>query len=294
MDIDLLFEKSIKENYQRHKLLFDLGLDFGEYKNFLPEGITIDFHNFTVSYDPNTENYVQTSVENNPALNKGFGNTPVWSIFKRKKASSNDKFDGNPLLYAFKHEKGWRFKTQNDKESIVNQIRNIIDKFNKTHKYGVTVIIPSGGPLNNFIANLIKEKKPNTKIVDDLLWKITTDEVLNHVMTPNSKFRQYYRGKENFNNAITRLERYLTIMDEERDGNFTYHFIDDNNMRSVIEKTMILSNNMGKYSNDINGKDIIIVDDSISQGKSVKEACNLIKKTFIPKSMIVLTLFSKL
>jgi len=77
-------------------------------------------------------------------------------------------------------------------------------------------------------------------------------------------------------------------MDTKRSGKFTYHFIQDPDMRKVIERTMRVCNNSGKYSELINDKDILIVDDSISQGNTIKEACNLIQSTFVPKSIVTI------
>jgi hypoxanthine-guanine phosphoribosyltransferase len=49
-----------------------------------------------------------------------------------------------------------------------------------------------------------------------------------------------------------------------------------------------------EYSSYINDKDILILDDTIGSGNSISEATRAINDTFDPKSITVITLFSKL
>lgn len=69
----------------------------------------------------------------------------------------------------------------------------------------------------------------------------------------------------------------------------------DDKMRNSLDKTFKLSNDeCAKYANVINDKDILIVDDTISRGQSIKEMCEIIQNTYNPKSLTVLTLMSTL
>lgn len=66
--------------------------------------------NGVVSFNPNHEKFVSTSVSFNPKLKnisvKGYrGNLLIYSVFTRMK--SNDNRDGNPLIYAMKGLKGY-------------------------------------------------------------------------------------------------------------------------------------------------------------------------------------------
>jgi hypoxanthine-guanine phosphoribosyltransferase len=49
-----------------------------------------------------------------------------------------------------------------------------------------------------------------------------------------------------------------------------------------------------EFANKINGHNILIVDDTISRGQTIKEACNIMAESYSPKSITVLTLLSKL
>jgi hypothetical protein len=294
-EIEILFEESVNKH-----ILFEKTWKYHfrafpyEVNSLLFEGIDIDFDNRTVSYNPSHEDYVSTSVNNNPSQNSGFADIPVWSVFKRKKVENGIKVDGNPLLYAFKNENGWKFKAEKDRSAIVNQIVLIVDKFNSTVQYGPTVVVPSGGPLNMFLAEIIKKRNPNTKIINDLVVKMTANEVYEAVISNDFGFREVYNTKEKFLSALDKLEKSIVQMEKQRNGDFTYHFIGDPVMREAIGQTLKLSYDFGMYSNDVNGKDILIIDDSISQGNSIKNACEVLKDSFVPNSITVLTLFSKL
>jgi hypothetical protein len=258
---------------------------------YLPEGIDLDKKHNLISYNPNHENYVDTSLDHNPTSTTDLGDVEVWSIFKRKKMGNNDVYDGNPLLYAYKGE-GWDFKNPEEKMKIDNQMIQIINKFNKSHSYESTIIIPSGSSLNMYIGELIKNSNPKCTLITDVIWKIPTEEVFQNVTKQNSKFRKIY-GK-NYLNALRYLENYIAKMNKDRQGYFTYHFIHDKTMRNAIENTLKISPYSCQYSDNINEKDVLIVDDSISRGATIKQTCKIIKDTFIPKSLSVLTMFSNL
>lgn len=84
-------------------------------------------------------------------------------------------------------------------------------------------------------------------------------------------------------------------MDEKRNGTFSRHFIKDGKMRDALLNTLKVSpDRYAKDSKIINGQDILIIDDTISRGQSIKEACRIMQESYAPKSITVLTLLSKL
>lgn len=258
----------------------------------LNEGIDINYENKTISYNDTHEYNVDTSLENNPVYDtEMFPGVNIWSIFKRNK---HDISDGNPLVYALKKEKDWTFKTENDKEKILEQFNKIADKFVKMNNFDLTILIPSSNYLNKYIANTISSKCDEpVEILEDVVCKLTTEEVEDIVLDFNSKFRLFY--KENFDFAFRSLSKYLDKMNEEKNGIFTRHFIKDQEMRNVLDLTLKLSDDKyAEYANVINGKNILIIDDTISRGQSIKEMVNIIKTSYSPKNISVLTLLSKL
>ena len=262
-----------------------------KFDEFIEEGIDFDPNTKTVSYNPSHEDNVDTSVENNPTIDGNLvPNIKVWSIFKRKKGLRGD---GNPLIYAFKGEEGWSFNTDDDRIAIEKQFDIIASKFASMYPIGITILMPSGNDLNNRIAEVIMSKSKDADIIEGVICKITTEEVENIVLDFNSKFREYY--KDNFNEAYYKLGRYLDEMDKQRNGYFSRHLIKNNEMRDILDFTLKLSNDrFAEFANKINGQDILIIDDTISRGQSIKEACQIMSESYAPKSITVLTLLSKL
>lgn len=260
-------------------------------KPIIKEGIDVDYENFTVAYNPSHQNNVDTSIENNPTKYSEYGSDiNVYSLLLRK---DDGVLDGNPLLYAFKGEKGWTFKTDEDRQNILSQIDVIAEKFANLYPIGFTILIPSGNGLNRMISNIIKKRANNIIIVDDILTKITTEEVLDIVLTKGSPFLTYYNGIAE--QALRQLKLYLDQMDKERNGYFTRHFVKDRRMRDVLTKTLKITDDaVARYAKSIDGKDVLLIDDSISRGQTIKEACEILRENYEPKSITVLTLFSKL
>lgn len=256
----------------------------------LNEGIDFDYDKMTVSYNPSHEENVDTSLNNNPTKDKSIiPGIPVWSIFKRKRGMYGD---GNPLVYALKGE-GWTFRSEKDRLAIEKQFNDIATKFAQIYPIGVTIVIPSGNKLNYHIAKVIMSKSKNAELLEGAICKLTTEEVNDIALAKNSYFRQVYRN--NFNAAYRQLCIYFEEMDEKRDGTFSRHLIKDKNMRNALLNTLKISpDRYAKDSKIINGQDILIIDDTISRGQTIKEACQIMLESYAPKSITVLTLLSRL
>lgn len=269
------------------KLLFE---EINNSKQLI-EGIDIDrIHKF-VSYNSEHENNVDTSFDNNPSLDNNLvPNVNVWSIFKRKRGTAGD---GNPLIYALKSERDWKFKSEKDKELIEKQFDLIAEKFAKLYPIGVTVIILSGNSLNKHIADIVMSKSKDAKLIEWVICKLTVEEVDEIVMRKDSYFRKVY--KEEFDEAYDQLHLYFDKMNEERNGMFSCHLVTDNLMRDTLLDTLkITPDKYARYSKIINGQNILLIDDTISRGQTIKRACEILNESYGPKSITVLTLLSKL
>lgn len=255
------------------------------------EGIDFDPQTKTVSYNPSHEENVDTSIEHNPTKDMTIvQNVDVWSIFKRKKGLRGD---GNPLVYALKGEGGWTFRSESDRMAIEHQFDAIATKFATMYPIGVTILMPSGNELNTHIADIVKSKSQNAEVIEGLICKLTTEEVDEIVLDFNSKFREFY--KDDFNSKYYELCRYLDLMDKKRNGYFSRHLIKNKQMRDILDLTLKLSEDkFAEFANKINGQDILIIDDTISRGQTIKEACHIMMESYAPKSITVLTLLSKL
>lgn len=255
------------------------------------EGIDFDPQTKTVSYNPSHEENVDTSIEHNPTKDVSIvQNVDVWSIFKRKKGLRGD---GNPLVYALKGEGGWTFRSESDRTAIEHQFDAIATKFATMYPIGVTILMPSGNELNTHIADIVKSKSKNAEVIEGVICKVTTEEVDEIVLDFNSKFREFY--KDDFNSKYYELCRYLDLMDKKRNGYFSTHLIKNKQMRDILDLTLKLSDDkFAEFANKINGQDILIIDDIISRGQTIKEACHIMMESYAPKSITVLTLLSKL
>lgn len=255
------------------------------------EGIDFDPQTKTVSYNPSHEENVDTSIEHNPTKDMSIvQNVDVWSIFKRKKGFRGD---GNPLIYALKGEGGWTFRSESDRMAIEHQFEAIATKFATMYPIGVTILMPSGNELNTHIADIVKSKSQNAEVIEGLICKVTTEEVDEIVLDFNSKFREFY--KDDFNSKYYELCRYLDLMDKKRNGYFSRHLIKNKQMRDILDLTLKLSDDkFAEFANKINSQDILIIDDTISRGQTIKEACHIMMESYAPKSITVLTLLSKL
>ena len=255
------------------------------------KGVDFDTETKTVAYNSSHENYVDISIENNPTMDGEIvPGVQVWSMFKRKKDETQE--DGNPLVYALKGE-GWTFRSEEDREAIEKQFDLIASKFVSMYQKGITVLIPSGNEFNKHIADVVLSKSENGKLIEGVVCKLTTEEVNDIVLDFNSKFREHY--KDNFNSAYYRLDRFLDQMDKQLKGTFSRHLIKDPEMRDVLDFTLKVSEYMyAEFANKINGQNILIIDDTIGSGQSIKEACRIMMESYAPKSITVITLSPKL
>ena len=66
-------------------------------------------------------------------------------------------------------------------------------------------------------------------------------------------------------------------------------------MRDVLDFTLKVSEDIyAEFANKINGQNILIIDDTIGGGQSIKAACRIMMESYAPKSITVLTLSSGL
>ena len=141
---------------------------------YLIEGIDIDELNHVVSFNPSHEENVDTSIILNPTYSE-IDNIKIISIFKRK-TSEDSNYDGNPLIYALKGIKDWKFN--NPKTDIINLLKQFIRISEKIEDhYDAIITVPSQNELNTeFLYRLNKIIKSDVKI-EDYFWKLTAEDV---------------------------------------------------------------------------------------------------------------------
>ena len=262
-----------------------------EMETSLIEGIDIDNDKKIISFNPNHEDNVDTSILLNPTYDVIDG-INVISIFKRK--DNLDKTDGNPLIYALKNKKGWKFKNQT--EDIINLLKQFIRIAEKIKpEYATIITVPSSNPLNTyFLHRLNKIIQAKTKVTD-YFYKLNADDVWEDWIAWGEITKDF--GEVNDKKVKVILLQYFKAMEQENSNMFSFRFIKDTKLRKYIKKTMWSKDKdekQIKYAPFINDKDILILDDTISSGASISEACKGILESFVPKTITVITLFSKI
>lgn len=256
---------------------------------FIFEGIDIDNVNKTVSFNPCHENNVNTSTKLNPVYGSVNGIQTI-SIFQRK--DNYYKTDGNPLIYALKGIKGWEFlNPKDDIISLLKQFVRIAEKIKP--EYDTIITIPSTNPLNiHFLHRLNKIIKAKVKI-KDYLTKLSADDVWEDYVDWKKMEFDYEDG---YKKVEKDMLKYFRDMEFKNNNMFSFKYISNTNLRKYIKKTMYTTyeDREIKFAPYINGKNILVLDDTISSGASISEMCKDIQDTYTPNSITVITMFSKL
>ena len=223
----------------------------------------------------------------------------AYSIFTRtKKSNHKNGNDSNPVLYALKNEKLWRFESDFNKKQFWNRFSLLLHTFLFDHKdeFDTTIVIPSSNRLNKEIVDEIEKYAVEVgirNIIHGGLRTIPTDVVRERVLQHNSFFQRYW--KDSWIEKMDELDEYLYEMDDKNNGLFKYHMITDINLRkSIIHTLEVNKSRIHQYKEHINNKNILLVDDSITLGQSIRNAIFAITQAYVPKSISILTMFSKL
>lgn len=268
----------------------------------LVEGIDFDESTLKVRYNPSHENYVNTSVDSNPTCKKMQVKIDsdtnilvnVYSIFQRNTISKYDG-DGNPLVYAMKGEMGWAFATEKDRLNVERQVDLIMNKFGKMYQGDVTVCAPSTNGLNLYIMDKLRRAIPNITLYDGFFTKMSTEEIWDNILLPDSHFRKCFKKDGELKWAFGLMKMYLKDMNMKKGGIYVRHMVTNARIRKAVTVTLKLNNNyISEYADAMDGKNILIVDDTFTHGSTIREMVRCMCTTFSIKSVSTLTLFSPL
>ena len=174
--------------------------------------------------------------------------------------------------------------------SIYKQIYKAAKKFFSESESDVTIVLHSNAILNTDIAHLADKMKPGALVIDSRFIKLTTGEVRDMILLPDSLFRKAYNTRRAFEIALSKFDNY-----DDHMGNdiFRVHYIKDPQLRTTIKQTIRIEwNTAAKYFDAINDRDILIVDDGTEDKESVIDVREEILAYYSPKSITVLTLFA--
>ena len=287
--MNYFMDKKIKLTEQKLKTIIKTVVN-----DVITEGIDIDYESGvnTVAFNPNHQNYVNT---NDPWTPIPFYNEvrgyKVISFFERK--VTDDKQDGNPLIWALK-KKDWVFKNPHyDLFSLLRRFVAVTKELNE--HFDVIITTPSSNDLNNEIFNRIKRIIPHENDFENFFEKYEANWVYENLI--DSTWLEKHYPIEQRKKILNQLYKNVMIMNKNNNGVFSYKYIKPKEMRDIIIQSMFVSNEykddleFGKY---INGKRILVLDDTVTSGKTISDSANAILETFEPKDITFLTLFTPL
>lgn len=253
---------------------------------YIVEGININSNDKTISLTDEHDKGVDFSLVNNPVYDK-YKDFDVISIFKRSKLvdDTNTERDGNPFIYALKEKKGWTFDITNDEIfRYIKRFLEICKKINNT--YDTIVITPSSTNINERFMKVISKQVQVENIVREFLVKIKKEEIIDDNLIDKEQITKDYPN--NYNEVIIKISRSFRRMEG---ADFEAKHMDKKYLKYV---KYIGVNNDLNIRPMIDGKDILVLDDTISSGTTVSQCIDGITSNFTPKSITIVTLLSKL
>lgn len=238
-----------------------------------------------------------------PKLKFQAGKIRVFSLLQRTPMEHRHLKDGNPLVYLLKGSPKYVFKTEEDRKLVDQCIDGILGNFVDSYfsaisGKAVAVACPSGNTLNKkFAAKLEKTAKRRghkLELLDGFIVKLSVSAMENILFDgEDPSFSAWLAGlpARTANIKMAALENDLRRMENEHGGTFAFHFVQDMDTRKHITQTMALADSGFA---DVNGSNILLIDDTMTTGKTVREACETLCQGYTPKTITALTLFSPL
>ena len=256
-----------------------------DFDNYIVEGLNIDVDNKTVSLTDNHNSDIDFSLVNNPVYDKHNG-YDVISIFKRTPLTdiNNTRIDGNPFIYALKNKNGWKFNiTTSEITKYIRRFLNICKKIK--NKYDTIIITPSASDINEKFMNVISKQVNADKIINEYFVKLTKEEIIDDDLIDIERIRNDYGNS--FNKVMSEIHRSFRRMKGET---FEAKYVKKEYLKYIKYIETNGDDNIRKYIDD---KNILLLDDTISSGETASQCINGILSNFIPKSITIITLLSK-
>lgn len=256
----------------------------------LNEGIDIDTTNRIVSFNNAHQDNVDTNDYIHPyIISNTIRNNNVLSIFERK--DNDEGNDGNPLVYALKNIRGWRFA--NPKQDIMALLRRFVSVTTSLQmNFDTLILTPSNNDLNNKVFSYLMRLLNFDNSFSSLFRKLTVSEVYENYYDEN-----YFDSLSDIEAKHARMEmnKAFRSMNLKNNGVFSYKYISTLAYRESIERSLSIEFDDDlsmQYRNAINGKNVLVLDDTVASGKTLSDSAEAIRSMFDPLSITFLTLFS--
>lgn len=253
----------------------------------LDEGITIDVVSKTISFYSNSEFVKRKNSFFKPHLvysERSFGK--VFSLFKRE--SLQDSSAESCFVQAIKNENGWRFKNNTDHNELIRRI--IRSSRVLSSDFDTLITIKSEDQFNNSIFECVRSVTKYQHFINDTFYKITASEVYDREY--DYDFLKSYL-KDDFRLWLIDQHISRNLFEMMRGNNvFTYKKTDPVS-REYLEISLRILNSLDlKAREEINDRKVLVLDDTVSSGKTLSDYAFALNATFCPTSITFLTVFS--
>lgn len=237
--------------------------------------------NDEVVVDHGTHDFAITTVDSNPVFEK-LNDFEVYSAFKRTRVKKPLKGDNCPLIYALK---GLDDLTVNRRSiyELSKTFYPIVENFlgHKTDHWDLIIPLPSSSGIGRIVADRVARKAPclTSHVVNDALCKTTIFDARAELSTmglPKS-------AQKTLENKL-RAQRHFS----NSDWSAPYSL---KNVPVKLRHHLKVFKHQNDY-NSLNPKNILLVDDVVSSGTSLKQAHELISNKYTDAQVSCFTLFS--
>ena len=260
--------------------------NMNEFDNYIVEGLNINSDNKTVSLTDMHNKGVDFSLISNPIYDK-YKEYDVISIFKRTELYDidNRQRDGNPFIYALKNKNGWKFKITD--EEIYKYIRRFLEVCKKIDsKYDTIIITPSSSDINEKFMKVISKQVNADKIINEYFVKISVEEIIDDDLIDLDQIQKDYPN--DFNKVISKIHRSFRRM---KGTSFEAKYVNKEYLKYIKYISSNDDENLRQY---IDNKNILLLDDTISSGETISQCIDGILSNFIPNTITIITLLSKI
>lgn len=250
--------------------------------SILLEGIYIDDESKSVKLNDSSKgvNF------NGPIYWKTADGLDVISIFKRTSYVDHEKeYDGNPFIYALKNKFGWKFDIS--KQEVHKYIKKFVENCQKLQQtYDTIIMIPSHSKINKkFMESLYDILKARHKI-EYLFSKIELNHDEVEQFIDYDAIKKDYEYPRKIEIEIEKILYKLNGTEKE----FEAKLVNKKYLKYI--KFLQIKDDPDSVE-QINNKNILILDDVFSSGTTISQAVDAIKQNYNPKSITVVTLLSK-
>lgn len=228
-----------------------------------------------VTFNPNHEQRVATDP-GRPIPQFKAGAMPVVSVFRRQK-SGQDNHDGNPLIFALKHRRGYSIERSDFREILSRGRRIVPAALALLPAYDLVVPLPSSSPITRLLGRHVARQPPASAILE-CLEKATVGGVLAMAPAPAQvapKLRRDYTSLLNTWQSLA--PNSLVEMKEVRQS-----------LRPLVSPILATA-----AAAACAGRRVLLIDDIYGTGSSLLSARNALAP-FGPAEVSALTLLSRL